>query len=64
MDAFHVDELVSALLVRDEDKFHRPFRRGEGGCVRIGLFVCRDKSHVSGWDLDECFQIGVASYRC
>ena len=35
MDAFHVDELVSAFLVRDEDKFIRQFCRGEGGCVSI-----------------------------
>ena len=35
MDAVHVNELVSALVVCDEEQFDWPFSRREGGRVAI-----------------------------
>ncbi len=43
----------SSLVVGDEKKLHRPFRKGEGRCGLVGLFVGGNKPHVPLRDLDK-----------
>jgi len=53
MDPVVADKYLPTLVVGDEDKFYRSFRRGEDRCGLVGLFVCGNKPHVSRRDPDE-----------
>ena len=53
IDSVVVEECFSATGIGDENKFYRPFRRVEGRCSLVGLFMRRDKPHVPRRDPDE-----------
>ena len=55
------DKCLPTLVVGDKDIFHRPFRRGEGKCGLVGLFMCRNKQHVARRDPDEGRHVVVAA---
>ena len=55
------DKCLPTLVVGDEDKLHRPFRRVEDICGIVGLCVCGDKPHVPRWDPDEGRHVVVAA---
>ena len=41
IDLVVAEKLFSSLVVCDDNKFHRPYRRGEDKCGLVGLFVGR-----------------------
>ena len=53
IDSVVIEEAFPPLGIGYENKFHRPFGRGEDMCGLVGLFVKRYKSHVSRRDPDE-----------
>jgi hypothetical protein len=61
MDPVVADKCLSTLGVADEDKFHRPFRKGEDKHGLVGLFVYMNKPHVPCRDPDEGRHVGVAA---
>ena len=46
MDPVVADEFFPTLGFGDENKFHRPFRRGEDKCGLVEFFVSGNKPHV------------------
>jgi hypothetical protein len=61
MDPVVADKCLPILVVGDEDKFHRPFRKGEDMCGLVGLFVRGNKPHVSRRDPDDDRHVVVAA---
>ena len=55
------DKCLPTLVVGDEDKFHRSFRRGEDMCGLVGLFMCGNKLHVPRRDPNEGRHVVVAA---
>ncbi len=53
MDPVVADKCFLTLIVGDEDKFHRPFHKGEDKRGLFGLFVGGNKLHVPRRDPDE-----------
>ena len=47
------EESFPATGIGDENKFNRQFRRVEGRCSLVGLFMIGDKPHVPRRDPDE-----------
>ncbi len=53
MDSVVAEESFPITGIGDENKFYRPFRRVEGRCSLVGLFMRGNKPHVPRRDLDE-----------
>ncbi len=62
LDAGYVYELAFSILIGDDYEFDPPLELWKIYCAPLGLFVGWDKSHVSGWDLDEGYHVDMASY--
>ena len=61
MDSVVANKYFPSLGVGDEDKLHRPFRKGEDKCGLVGLFVGGNKPHVPRRDPDEGWHVVVAA---
>ena len=61
MDLVVEDKCLPALVVGDEDKFHKLVSGGGDMCGLVRLFVCGNKPHVPRRDPNEVRHVVIAA---